>query len=104
MLLQMLDLDTNTIAIKLGKNLETIVAKLKNMRSQGLIKRDYIIKFVQDTSNFSLEISKWTNLEIEIFINNVSNMGLIKLSKLLNKSTFDVIMMFYCQKEIIPIT
>jgi hypothetical protein len=74
----MLDLDTNTIAIKLGKNLETIVAKLKNMRSQGLIKRDYIIKFVQDTSNFSLEISKWTNLEIEIFINNVSNMGLIK--------------------------
>lgn len=101
-LLKLLNLSIEDIAKNLNKNQEEIIPKIKQLRKKGLISRDYKIIYIQDTSNFSLEITNWSIEEENQFLVNIKNMGLIKLSKELNKSTFDTIMKYYSLKEINP--
>ena len=49
----------------------------------------------EDKSNFSHNVTTWTNEEEQKLLDNIKNMGLKKLSKTLNKSTFDTIMKYY---------
>ena len=99
-LLKLLNLSIENIANELNKRQEEIIPKIKQLRNKGLIPREYKIIYIQDTSNFSLEITDWSIEEENQLLANIKDMGLINLSKKLNKSTFDTIMKYYNLKEI----
>lgn len=101
-LLELLDLSIKDISKIMNKSIDEIISKLKQMRKKEIISKKYKIIYVRDTSNFSLDITDWSFEEEKQFLIKIKNMGLIKLSKELNKSTFDTIMKYYSLKEINP--
>lgn len=94
-LLDLLNLSIEDISNKLNKSPEKIIAKIKKMRQKGIISKSYKIEFVQTSSHCSTEITNWNIEEENLLLKNIKNMGLVKLSESLNKSTFDTIMKYY---------
>lgn len=91
----LLHLSIEEIAKKLDKNVETIISKLKQLRKNGSIDKKYKIKNETDNSNLSIIQTEWEQFEVDKLIINIKSMGLIKLSKSLNKTTFDTMIKVY---------
>ena len=89
------NLSIEDISKKINKQPNQIIFKIKKMRKENIINKNYKIFYEEDKSNFSHNVTTWTNEEEQKLLDNIKNMGLKKLSKTLSKSTFDTIMKYY---------
>ena len=77
------NLSIEDISKKLNKQPNQIISKIKRMRKENIIK-NYKIFYEEDKSNFAHNVTTWTNEEKQKLLDNIKNMGLKKLSKILN--------------------
>ena len=92
-LCELLHLPINEIATILNKTFNMVVAKLKNLKRQGVIPKHTIIS-ERDTSMdscFNSNLSIWTDEEIDLLLNMVSCKSPITIAYSLHKSVYDVI-------------
>lgn len=98
-----LNMSVSEISKILNKDQFKVVAKISYLKNNNIIDNSYIPHLNINYNNCNLTLSNWTNEDIDNLIFNIKDMGLLKLSEKLNKSTFDVIMKYYELSENIKI-
>lgn len=87
------------IANILNKRPEQLVSKLKSFKRQGKIDKSYIISIPIKNDYCGVKITSWTNKDIDKLKANICKKGLISLSKILKKDTYDIILKYHQLKN-----
>lgn len=95
-LLQLIaDTSPKEIAKLLHKSYNAINFKIRSLRDQGKIDKNYILHIAYDNHLHNTQISNWTNFEVESLKEYIQKMSVHAISLKMNKGTYDVITHFY---------